>query len=103
MMKQFSRTMLTVMGVAVAAAGLSAIPAQASGPTRSISANGLGGSVNFVDMSNPADPVTASVNLSQTSNNSYLLYYSIADQAGNSPISALVRFRLRASMSQAAR
>jgi hypothetical protein len=82
MMKQFSRTMLTVMGVAVAAAGLSAIPAQASGPTRSISANGLGGSVNFVDMSNPADPVTASVNLSQTSNNSYLLYYSIADQAG---------------------
>jgi hypothetical protein len=48
MMKQFGRTMLTVMSLAVAVAVLSSIPARASGPRNFVS-NGLTTFANIVD------------------------------------------------------
>ena len=80
-MKKFGKTMLTVMCLAVAAAVSSSIPARASSPSR-FTANGVGGIVSIVDMSNPDDSVSAFVNLSRISNTSYTLFYAINDTAG---------------------
>ena len=57
-MKQFGRTMLTVMGIAVAAAVLSSIPAQAGS---NVVAHALVPVAFFEDTSNPADTVFAFV------------------------------------------
>ena len=82
-MKQFGRTILTIMGLVVAAAVLSSIPARASGPSKHVTANGLGGFVQIFDSSNPDDPVFAFVSLSGTANSTgYTLFYSINDSAG---------------------
>lgn len=84
MMKQFERTMLTVVGLAVAAAVLlSSIPARAAGPSRSVTANGLGTSVTIFDsLSIPNDSVMANAQISRVSNTTYFLNYFINDTAG---------------------
>jgi hypothetical protein len=78
-MKQFGRTMLTVMGLAVAAAVLSSIPAQAAGS--SVVAHALVPFAFLQDTSNLADPVFAYVTL-VTGNGGEALFYSAGDNNG---------------------
>jgi hypothetical protein len=82
MMKQFGRTMLTVMGLAVAAVVFLSIsiPAQPAGP--SVIANALVPVVTFFDMSNPSDPVFSAVEVIRTANTGYMLFYDIGDFNG---------------------
>jgi hypothetical protein len=79
MMKQFGRTMLTVVGLAVAAAVLSSIPARAAGPLVSKVSNGLVSSVGYFNADNNE---LAIVTVESTSNTGYMLIYQIIDFTG---------------------
>ena len=84
MARRFGRTMLTVMGLVVAAAMLSSIPAQASG-RHSFVSNGVQTFVDFfVDsLTIPGDSVMVSyLTIYQTSNKTYFLSYGINDTGG---------------------
>jgi hypothetical protein len=76
MMKQFGRTMLIVMGLAVAAAVWSSIPAQA-GPA--VVAHALNPNAFLLDTSNSADPVALFVGVF-TGNGGQEFFYNINDQ-----------------------
>jgi len=76
MMKQFGRTMLIVMGLAVAAAVWSSIPTQA-GPA--VVAHALNPVAFLADTSNSADPVSLFVEV-VTGNDGQELFYNINDQ-----------------------
>jgi len=73
-MKQFGRTMLTVMGLVVAAAMLSSIPAQAAGMAHAI--------VSGVGFFNPAGNELVGVTVVQTAHNNYMLFYNVFDFGG---------------------
>jgi len=75
-MKQFGRTMLTVMGLAVAAAVLSSIPAQAAGS--SVVAHALVPGVGFFT---PAGDELVQVQVVRT-NTGYMLFYNVFDFGG---------------------
>jgi hypothetical protein len=79
MMKQFGRTMLIVMGLAVAAAVLSSIPAQAAGSA--FVAHALVPVAFLEDTSNPTDPVFAFVEV-VTGKSGQMLFYDINDGNG---------------------
>src|SRR5215467_12070134 len=75
MMKQFGRTMLTVMGFAVAAAVLSSIPAQAASPV--VVAHGFVPGVAFftqLDPNNPFSTELVEVTVEITGNTNMLIY-----------------------------
>src|SRR5215472_11536606 len=77
MMKQSGRTLLTVMGLAVAAAVLSSIPAQAAGS--SVVAHAFIPSVGWFT---PAGDEFVQVQVFATSNDSFLLSYQVFDFGG---------------------
>jgi hypothetical protein len=82
MMKQFGRTMLTVMGLAVAAAVLSSIPAQAAGP--GVVAHAFVPGVAFftlLDPSNPFSTELVEVEVVRTAK-TYMLVYNVFDFGG---------------------
>jgi len=81
-MKQFSRTVLTVMGLAVAAAVLSSVPAQAS--TSSVVAHAWVPGVAYftqLDPSNPFSTELVEVSVARTAN-TYVLIYNVFDFGG---------------------
>jgi len=83
MMKRFGRTMLTVMGLAVAAAVLSSIPAHASGPN--VIANGFSAGVGWftqLDPNNPFSTELVVVNVQRTAKTGYMLFYIVVDFGG---------------------
>ncbi len=78
MMKQFGRTMLTVMGLAVAAAVLSSIPAQAAGS--SVIAHAFVPAVGFFT-STPTGTELVSFEVVSTKTG-YMLFYNVFDFGG---------------------
>jgi hypothetical protein len=82
MMKQFARTKLSVMGLAVAATVLSSIPAQAAGPTVVTHALVPGlGFFTLLDNSNPASTEFVNVTVEST-NTGFMLIYKVFDFGG---------------------
>jgi hypothetical protein len=83
MMKQFGKTMLTVMGLAVAAAVLSPIPAQAASPV--VVAHAFDANVGWFTLLDPNNPFSLELvtfDVESTGNKSYMLGYSIFDFGG---------------------
>ena len=86
-MKQFGRTMLTVMGLAVAGAVSSSIPAQAASPVvvTHTGVHGFVPTVGFFTLLDPSNPNSAElvgVTVEKTSNTGYMLIYQIVDFGG---------------------
>src|SRR5215813_2773787 len=83
MIKQLGRTMMTVMVLAVSAAVLSSIPAQAASPV--VVAHAFVPSVGFftlLDPSNPFSTELVTLDVESTANKSYMLSYSVFDFGG---------------------
>jgi len=84
-MKQFGKTMLSLIGLAVGAAVLSSIPAQAASSVTHSGVNGFVPSVGWftqLDPNNPFSTELVSVTVEKNSNTGYMLIYQIIDFGG---------------------